>query len=139
MPVVTLFWDGDSGAGKWASEHSSPLLVPLWSPIGSIEGHAGGCQASCMRVNLITRPSGHSESGTGTIPLSLTIRPAGGLPGDYECPTDSAALLLMLRKQTDLPAYVLQSFEQELRDPSGAWLLGVDLSESFLTKMGYFI
>jgi len=92
-----------------------------------------------MRVNLITRPSGHSESGTGTIPLSLTIRPAGGLPGDYRCPTDSAALLLLLRKQTDLPAYVLQSFEQELRDPSGAWLLGVDLSESFLTKMGYSI
>ena len=92
-----------------------------------------------MRVNLITRPSGHSESGTGTIPLSLTIRPACGLPGDYECPTDSAALLLMLRKQTDLPAYVLQSFEQNLRAPLGARLLGVDLSDSVLTKIGYFI
>jgi hypothetical protein len=92
-----------------------------------------------MRVNLITRPSGQSESGTGTIPLSLTIRPACGLPGDYECPTDSAALLLMLRKQTDLPAYVLQSFEQNLRAPLGARLLGVDLSDSVLTNIGYFI
>ena len=92
-----------------------------------------------MRVNLITRPSGPSESGTGTIPLSLTIRPACGLPGDYECPTDSAALLLMLRKQTDLPAYVLQSFEQDLRAPLGARLLDVDLSDSVLTKIGYFI
>jgi hypothetical protein len=92
-----------------------------------------------MRVNLITRPSGHSESGTGTIPLSLTIRPACGLPGDYECPTDSAALLLMLRKQTDLSAYVLQGFERDLRAPLGARLLGVDLSDTALTNIGYFI
>jgi hypothetical protein len=92
-----------------------------------------------MRVDLITRPSGHSESGTGTIPLSLTIRPACGLPGDYEYPTDSAALLLMLREQTDLPAYVLQSFEQNLRAPLGARLLGVDLSDTVLTEIGYFI
>ncbi len=77
--------------------------------------------------------------GTGTIPLSLTIRPACGLPGDYEYPTDSAALLLMLRKQTDLPGYVLQSFEQDLHSSRGARLLGVDLSDSVLTKIGYFI
>jgi hypothetical protein len=92
-----------------------------------------------MRVNLITRPSDHSESGAGTIPLSLTIRPACGLPGDYDYPTDSSALLLMLRQQTDLPAHVLQSFEQNLRGPLGARLLGVDLSDSVLTKIGYFI
>ena len=91
-----------------------------------------------MRVNLITRPSGHSES-TGTIPLSLTIRPACGLPGDYEYPTDSASLLLMLRKQTDLPAYVLQAFEQDLLAPLGARLLGVNLSDTVLTEIGYFI
>jgi hypothetical protein len=92
-----------------------------------------------MRVNLITRPSGHSESGTGTIPLSLTIRPSCGLPGDYECPTDSAALLHMLREQTDLPASVLQRFEQNLCAPLGARLLGVDLSDTVLTEIGYFI
>lgn len=92
-----------------------------------------------MRVNLITRRSDHSESGLGTIPLSLTIRPACGLPGDYEYPTDSAALLLMLREQTDLPATVLQNFEQNLRAPLGARLLGVNLSDSALTKIGYFI
>jgi hypothetical protein len=92
-----------------------------------------------MRVNLITRRSDQSEAGTGTIPLSLTIRPACGLPGDYEYPTDSAALLLMLREQTDLPASVLQNFEQNLRAPLGARLLGVNLSDSALTKIGYFI
>lgn len=92
-----------------------------------------------MRVNLITRPCQNSEPGPGTIPLSLTIRPACGLPGDYECPTDSAALLRLLRQQTDLPAYVLQNFEKDLQAPFGARLLGVDLSDSILTKIGYFI
>ena len=92
-----------------------------------------------MRVNLITHRSDRSESSIGTIPLSLTIRPACGLPGDYECPTDSAALLRLLRQQTDLPGTVLQSFGKSLRAPLGARLLGVELSDSVLTKLGYFI
>ncbi len=92
-----------------------------------------------MRVNLITQPSNRFESGAGTIPLSLTIRPACGLPGDYEYPTDSAALLKLLRQQTDLPATVLQRFEEGLRTPFGARLLGVDLSDAVLTNIGYFI
>jgi hypothetical protein len=61
------------------------------------------------------------------------------LPGDFEYPTDSAALLQLLRKQTDLPASVLQRFEEELRTRLGARLLGVDLSDSVLTDIGYFI
>ena len=92
-----------------------------------------------MRVNLITQPSDRSEPRSGTIPLSLTIRPSCGLPGDYECPTDSAALLLLLRQQTDLPASVLHNFDANLRSPLGARLLGVELSESVLTNIGYFI
>lgn len=92
-----------------------------------------------MRVNLITLPSNRSESDARTIPLSLTIRPACGLPGDYQYPTDSAALLSLLRKETDLPASVLQRFELSLRTPVGARLLGVELSESVLTDIGYFV
>jgi hypothetical protein len=92
-----------------------------------------------MRVNLITRPAEQFQTGPGTIPLSLTIRPACGLPGDYECPTDSAALLRLLRRQTDLPAYVLQNFEKDLGTPFGAKLLGVDLNDTVLTDIGYFI
>jgi hypothetical protein len=92
-----------------------------------------------MRVNLITHLSGRPQSGAGTIPLSLTIRPACGLPGDYEFPIDSAELLHLLRQQTDLPASVLQRFEQSLRAPLGARLLGVELSETVLTDIGYFI
>ncbi|MGB6721631.1 MAG: hypothetical protein WBE72_12605 [Terracidiphilus sp.] len=92
-----------------------------------------------MRVNLTTRPSDRLESNIGTIPLSLTIRPSCGLPGDYECPIDSAALLRLLRRQTDLPDSILQRFEQNLRTPLGARLLGVELSEKVLTEIGYFI
>jgi hypothetical protein len=61
------------------------------------------------------------------------------LPGDYEYPTDSTALLRLLRRQTDLPDSVLQRFEASLRTPVGARLLGVELSESVLTEIGYFI
>jgi hypothetical protein len=92
-----------------------------------------------MRVNLITQPSGRSESGGGAIPLSLTIRPSCGLPGDYRYPTDSAALLSLLRRETDLPAPVLQRFEGNLRASLCARLLGVELSEKVLTDIGYFI
>ena len=92
-----------------------------------------------MRVNLITQQSNRSESITGTIPLSLTIRPACGLPGDYQYPTDSGALLQMLRQQTDLPAEVIQRFEKTLHASVDARLLGVELSDSVLTDIGYFI
>ena len=92
-----------------------------------------------MRVNLITRPSDRSESSTGTIPLSLTIRPTCGLPGDYDCQTDSKALLRLLRLQTDLPAYTLERFEKGLRTQIGARLMGVELNDTVLTQIGYFI
>jgi hypothetical protein len=92
-----------------------------------------------MRVNLITHPSSRSSSSGETIPLSLTIRPACGLPGDYEFPTDSLSLLQLLRQQTDLSADVLQRFEKSLRAAPCARLLGVELSDRVLTDIGYFI
>jgi hypothetical protein len=73
------------------------------------------------------------------MPLSLTIRPACGLPGDYDCQTDSKALLRLLRLQTDLPAYALERFEEGLRNRLGARLMGVELNDNVLTKIGYFI
>jgi hypothetical protein len=92
-----------------------------------------------MRVNLITQPTDHSDSHVGAIPVSLTIRPACGLPGDYEFPINSAELLHMLRKQTDLPADVLQRFEKNMRARISGRLLGVELSDDVLTDIGYFI
>ena len=95
-----------------------------------------GVQHPSMRVNLITQFSRQSLSVPGTIPLSLTIRPACGLPGDYEYSTDSAALLRMLHKQTDLPSSVLERFDKNLRLPAGGRLMGVELSEKVLTEIG---
>jgi len=92
-----------------------------------------------MRVNLITQACAASMSGKGAIPLSLTIRPSCGLPGDYEYLTDSSALLNMLRHQTDLPASVLHRFEGHIYASPNARLLGVELSERLLTEIGYFI
>ena len=92
-----------------------------------------------MRVNLITQPPASRNPFKGPIPLSLTIKPACGLPGDYEYATNSAALMHMLRKQTDLPATILQRFEVNLWDSAGARLLGVELSDHVLTDIGYFI
>lgn len=92
-----------------------------------------------MRVNLITKSDANSMPCNGALPLSLTIKPACGLPGDYQYHTDSTSLLRMLRKQTDLPATVLQRFEVNMWDTVGARLLGVELSERLLTDIGYFI
>ena len=113
--------------------------VGAQSPVRVIETSAQGWHDSGMRVNLITQPSGNSLASGGSIPLSLTIRPACGLPGDYQCGTDSTTLLRLLRKETDLPATVLQRFEGSLYAPVGARLMGVELSEQVLTDIGYFI
>jgi hypothetical protein len=92
-----------------------------------------------MRVNIITRPSNQPESNLVTVPLSLTIRPACGLPGDYDWQTDSKSLLRLLKLQTDLPATTLKRFEEGLRSQRGARLMGVDLNDRVLTQIGYFI
>jgi len=48
-------------------------------------------------------------------------------------------VMRFLRKETRLPAPVLERFEGKLSGPLGAKLLGVELSESVLTAIGYFI
>ena len=92
-----------------------------------------------MRVNLITHPADPSNTTKGMTPLSVTIRPASGLPGYFQFPMDSAEVMRFIRKETRLPAPVLERFEGKLSGPLGAKLLGVELSESVLTAIGYFI
>ena len=100
---------------------------------------AGTVGIFCMRVNLITEPFSRSRSSKGKIPLSLTIRPACSFPGEYQFPTDSEALMRLLRQKTNLSAPVLERFEGKLCAPMAARLLGVELSDSVLTDIGYFI
>ena len=92
-----------------------------------------------MRVNLTTRPYGPNKPNAQKVPLSLTIRPACGVLGEYQFPTDSETLMQLLRQKTNLPAPALERFEDKLCAPIGARLLGVELSESVLTEIGYFI
>ncbi len=75
----------------------------------------------------------------GAIPLSLTIRPSCGVPGEYSYPTDSKSLLSLLSRKTSLPESVLRRFLGDLYASSKARLLGVELSDQVLTDMGYFI
>lgn len=94
-----------------------------------------------MRVNLIAQSVGPVTSAPEmeTISLSLIVRPACGLPGDFVYPTTSAALLKMLRQDTDLPSSVLDRFKLELQVAKRGRLLAVEVSERTLTKIGYFI
>jgi hypothetical protein len=92
-----------------------------------------------MRVNLITQPFYNAKSVKGKILLSLTIRAASGFPGEYQVPTDSKTLMRLLRQNTHLPARMLERFEGKLVAPVGARLMGVELGDSTLTKIGYFI
>ena len=78
-------------------------------------------------------------NAAGALPVSMMVRPACGLPGDYEYNTDSITVLRMLSRQTDLPATVLSRFEENLNTYSIAKLLGVELDEKTLTSIGYFI
>ncbi len=72
-------------------------------------------------------------------PLVLTIRPARGVIGDYQFPMECDALMELLRQNTELSALTLEDFERNLREPLGAHLMGVELSEKALTEIGYFI
>jgi hypothetical protein len=91
-----------------------------------------------MRVNLITQSS-NATFGAKVFPVSLTIKPACGLPGDYQYQTDSSELLYMLRQRTDLPQAVIQRFSASLYTNDNARLLGVELGEDVLTEIGYFV
>ena len=92
-----------------------------------------------MRVNLIAQVSLPRNPGRSTFPLSVTIRPVCGLPGDFEYPTDSKSLLRMLHQKTELASSVLERFRGDLRLRSSARLLGVELSDRHLTEIGYFV
>jgi hypothetical protein len=91
-----------------------------------------------MRVNLIARSNGAGQTGLGSIPVSLKIRPSSGVADDYEYATDSASLLWMLRRETDLPDSVIEHFHENMQTAFHSHLLGVELNERVLTDIGYF-
>jgi hypothetical protein len=116
-----------------------PRLASVGLPIGALRADSDLSNDGRMRVNLSAWPSGSCPGRAGTVALTLSIRPACGIPGEFECPIDSAALLRLLRQQTDLPDSVIEVFGKKLRTGPRARLLGVELSERALTDIGYFI
>jgi hypothetical protein len=70
--------------------------------------------------------------------ISLTMRPAVSLPGNYSCVTNLDSLRRILRR-TDLPSTVLEKFEMGIYKPKGASLPAVELSDKTLTQIGYFV
>ncbi len=92
-----------------------------------------------MRFNLITQSAGTSSGNARAIPLSLTLRPSCGVPGEYSYPTDSSTLIRMLERGTDLPSAVLQRFRGDIFGSAKARLLGVELSDDVLKVIGYFV
>jgi hypothetical protein len=86
-----------------------------------------------MRVNLIAQ----SIPASGT--LSITVRPASGIPGTFSYTTDCNSLLRMLRHRTELASTVLERFEQTLNAAQSSRLLGVEIGDKTLTEIGYFV
>jgi len=92
-----------------------------------------------MRMNLFSQTDATTGSKIEALPLSLTLRPSCGTPGEYTYPTYSKALLRLLETGTDLPSPVLNRFMAKVFVSPKARLLGVNLSDDALTQIGYFI
>jgi hypothetical protein len=70
--------------------------------------------------------------------ITLTLRPAVAMPGDYSFTTSVDSVRRLLRR-TDLPSTVLERFENGLWHAKGASLPAVEMSEKTLTEIGYFV
>jgi hypothetical protein len=89
-------------------------------------------------MNLTAHASRSRDSALTEDRISLTIRPAAPLPGDYSFVTSLDSLRRLLRR-TDLPSTVLEKFEMGIYNPKGVSLPAVELSEKTLTQVGYFL
>ena len=92
-----------------------------------------------MRMDLTAKSSDKAFSTFNPASLSILLKPACGLPGEYSYATDSHTLLRMLKQQTELPSSVLDRFSTELRHLSSARLRAVELDDRTLRNVGYFV
>lgn len=97
-----------------------------------------GTLSSIMRMNIKARAVASSRSNLSEDRITLTLRPAVSLPGDYSFITNVDSLRRLLRR-TELSSTVLDRFETGLRNPKGASLSAVEISEKTLTQIGYFV
>jgi hypothetical protein len=93
-----------------------------------------------MRFNLVTQSSmSTNDREAAIIPLSLTLRPSRGAPGEYTYATDSFTLLRLLEAGTDLSSEILRRFMKDIFSSARARLLGVELNDDVLRVIGFFV
>jgi hypothetical protein len=81
-----------------------------------------------MRMNLSAHAFPARDPALTEDRISLTVRPAASLPGNYSFVTNLASLRRILRR-TDLPSTVLEKFETGMYSSKGASLPAVELSQ----------
>jgi hypothetical protein len=89
-------------------------------------------------MNIRARAVSSPGSNLSDDRITLTLRPAVSLPGDYSFITNVDSVRRLLRR-TDLPSSVLERFEGGLWNAKGASLPAVEISEKTLTQIGYFV
>jgi hypothetical protein len=91
-----------------------------------------------MRMNIRAHAVASPGSNLSDDRITLTLRPAVSLPGDYSFTTNIDSVRRLLRR-TDLTSTVLERFESGLWNARGASLPAVEMSEKILTLIGYFV
>lgn len=71
--------------------------------------------------------------------ILLTVRPSTRVPGDFSCTTSGKSLFSLLRNNTDLQASIIEKFARDLVVGKTAKLAGVEVHDSALSEIGYFI
>jgi len=89
-------------------------------------------------MNIRARAVASSGSNLPDDRITLTLRPAVSMPGDYSFTTNVDSVRRLLRR-TDLPSTILERFESGLWNAKGASLPAVEISEKTLTEIGYFV
>ena len=92
-----------------------------------------------MRFDLAATAPQTPRLNDQTIPLTITLKPAGRCPGAFEYKTDSQALLRMLRRETEVNGFELLAFRGDLNGRAKARLRSVALKDSTLRDIGFFI
>lgn len=90
-----------------------------------------------MRVTLAAAASDQPNQRRFDIPVTVLVRSARGASGEYSYSTDSYTLSRLLRRKTELPGTVVDTFIRQLKFNSSARLPGVELNDSTLREIGY--
>ena len=92
-----------------------------------------------MRVNVAALASDQQIHNSFALPVTVTIRPSYGVPGEHCYMTETYALRTMLKRSTELSGIVIDGFMAQLKAGLDARLPPVDLNDRILREIGYFI